>query len=163
MNNEERVRAWDEAKQVLPPHYQREISDMMDAAEARGRENDTDSAWSAKVRVASKTARRQAIKDCIAALEEANIPSWTVSILHALLDDTPAGEEDGSSWAAVILPFRNRKGDLCGTCDGTDEHEHSRVQCPRCGKQGLRENWPFNCCHVVNGKLVIAKAQEPSA
>ena len=36
--NLERVRVWNEAKSVLPPHYQQEIADMLGAAEERGRE-----------------------------------------------------------------------------------------------------------------------------
>lgn len=43
-------------------------------------------------------------------------------------------------------PERNRRGQLCGLCDGTDEHEHQRVACSRCGRAGLQENWPFGCC-----------------
>ena len=41
MNNEDRVRVWDEVKSVLPPHYQQEITDMLDAAEARERKKCT--------------------------------------------------------------------------------------------------------------------------
>ena len=54
------------------------------------------------------------------------------------LDDRP--------YAKVIAPTRNREGDLCMLCDGTRKHEHPEVQCSRCGKTGLQENWPFNCC-----------------
>lgn len=49
-------------------------------------------------------------------------------------------------YAKVIASDRNAHGTLCGLCDGTHEHAHPRVECSRCGKQGLRENWPFRCC-----------------
>lgn len=55
-------------------------------------------------------------------------------------------QEFGHPHAVVIPPFRNVLGSLCGTCDGTDAHEHPRVRCSRCGREGLRENWPFECC-----------------
>ncbi len=49
----------------------------------------------------------------------------------------------------VVVPsLRNQDGQLCGTCDGTHRHEHARVRCSRCSKEGLRENWPFDCCGV---------------
>ncbi len=60
-------------------------------------------------------------------------------------------------YGIVIAPFRNHQGDLCMTCDGTEEHEHARLQCSRCGKQGLRENWPFHCC--VDGEPTATESQ----
>lgn len=43
-------------------------------------------------------------------------------------------------------PMKNGEGSLCGLCDGTYQHEHQRVRCPKCGAEGLAENWPFRKC-----------------
>lgn len=61
-------------------------------------------------------------------------------------------------YATVIPRFRNRPGALCPTCDGTYEHTHERVKCSRCGREGLRENWPFRCC--VAGALLQGEEEK---
>ena len=39
-----------------------------------------------------------------------------------------------------IEPFKNDRGQLCGLCDGTHEHEHGMSRCSACGTVGLTEN-----------------------
>ncbi len=39
-----------------------------------------------------------------------------------------------------VEPMRNAEGDMCGTCDGTYEHEHAIDRCEQCGVTGLAEN-----------------------
>jgi hypothetical protein len=57
-------------------------------------------------------------------------------------------EKMGKPYAIRIAEHRNRKGSLCGLCDGTHYHTHAQVRCSRCCKEGLEENWPFNCCRA---------------
>ena len=49
-----------------------------------------------------------------------------------------------------IAPDSSPAGELCGLCDSLDPAcSHPRVECSRCGRQGLQENWPFDCCGVT--------------
>lgn len=47
-----------------------------------------------------------------------------------------------------VASCKNYEGFRCALCDGTDAHSHPRVKCSRCGRVGLQENWPFDCCGV---------------
>ena len=75
--------------------------------------------------------------------------AWIACVpTRSLIERTDAAiaEKPDARYGKRIPPFRNRAGELCGTCDGTEAHEHSCVECSRCGQQGLEENWPFDCC-----------------
>jgi hypothetical protein len=43
-------------------------------------------------------------------------------------------------------PVTNRLGDLCGLCDGTDDHAHPCLRCSSCGQSGLAENMRGHHC-----------------
>jgi hypothetical protein len=71
---------------------------------------------------------------------------------HALLSDVLSlagqGGEPERHWLR-ILPFKTPAGRLCPLCDSLDSAcLHPQVKCSRCGKEGLQENWPFDCCGV---------------
>ncbi len=51
-------------------------------------------------------------------------------------------------------PMTNARGSLCGTCDGTDAHEHPCLRCTGCGVVGLAENMDkHHCVEVQFNKL----------
>jgi len=41
-------------------------------------------------------------------------------------------------------PIVNRPGEFCGLCDSGRPHSHPQFKCPRCGAEGLTENYPMH-------------------
>lgn len=62
-----------------------------------------------------------------------------------------AVDADPAAMLQAAAGLVNREGDLCGLCDGTNEHVHPQLVCLRCGVVGLDENMRDHVCGRTYG------------